>query len=105
MKNSARALFEKRAEQLELIADSRDLEFVKEEIRFLVEKQLQFYDLWNHSHAKNKTKEIKWFIIFSSHGDDQVLTGSYLNCGLDAGDIRRRNSLREGAFVQVEFSK
>ena len=45
MKNSARALFEKRAEQLELIADSRDLEFVKEEIRFLVEKQLQFYDL------------------------------------------------------------
>ena len=44
MKKSARALFEKRAEQLELIADSRDLEVVKEEIRFLVEKQLQFYD-------------------------------------------------------------
>ena len=45
MKKSARALFEKRAEQLELIADSLDLEVVKEEIRFLVEKQLQFYHL------------------------------------------------------------
>ena len=45
MKKSARALFEKRAEQLELIVDSRDLENVKEEIRFLVEKQLQFYHL------------------------------------------------------------
>ena len=45
MKKSARALFEKRAEQLELIVDSRDLENTKEEIRFLVEKQLQFYHL------------------------------------------------------------
>ena len=45
MKKSARALFEKRAEQLELIADSIDLEVVKEEIRFLIEKQLQFYHL------------------------------------------------------------
>ena len=45
MKKTARALFEKRAEQLELIADSIDLEVVKEEIRFLIEKQLQFYHL------------------------------------------------------------
>ena len=45
MKKSARGLFEKRAEQLEQIMDSRDIEMVKEEIRFLVEKQLQFYHL------------------------------------------------------------
>ena len=45
MKKSARALFEKRAEQLTLIADTIDLEVAKEEIRFLIEKQLQFYHL------------------------------------------------------------
>ena len=45
MKKSGRALFEKRAEQIELITDSRDLEMVKEDIKFLIEKQLQFYHL------------------------------------------------------------
>ena len=54
---------------------------------------------------KIKKRKLNDSLFFSSHGDDQVLTGGYLNCGLDAGDIRRRNSLREGAFVQVEFSK
>ena len=45
MKKSARGLFEKRAEQLEQVTDARDIEMVKEEVRFLIEKQLQFYRL------------------------------------------------------------
>ena len=45
MKKSTKVVFETRAKQMEMIADAYRQEDIKEEIKFFIDKQLQFYTL------------------------------------------------------------